>query len=205
VVPLAVGTAPCRAPCLRSPLIRTQALARAAQVDVWALGISAVEMAEGAPPRWAVHPMRVIFMISREPPPQLADRDRWSLPFHDFVAQCLHKAPTPYPNPNPNPCALRACLCSENVVCLQGRRQAAIVPAACCRPRHDRMSLHAAQPVGRADPSRAEAAPAAAGPELVSLGGPGPLLRSASTRTGGPTARPRGRRRGGGAEQGFLT
>lgn len=61
------------------------------QVDVWALGISAVEMAEGTPPRWAVHPMRVIFMISREPAPQLADRDRWSLPFHDFVSQCLQK------------------------------------------------------------------------------------------------------------------
>lgn len=62
---------------------------------MWALGISAVEMAEVAPPRWAVHPMRVIFMISRDPPPQLADRDRWSLPFHDFVGQCLQKAGPP--------------------------------------------------------------------------------------------------------------
>ena len=69
-------------------------LASTGQVDVWALGISAVEMAEVAPPRWAVHPMRVIFMISRDPPPQLADRDRWSLPFHDFVAQCLQKVAT---------------------------------------------------------------------------------------------------------------
>ena len=31
------------------------------QVDVWALGISAIEMAETVPPRWSVHPMRVIF------------------------------------------------------------------------------------------------------------------------------------------------
>lgn len=30
-------------------------------------------------------------MITREPPPQLADLDRWSLPFHDFVAQSLQK------------------------------------------------------------------------------------------------------------------
>lgn len=60
-------------------------------MDVWALGISAVEMAEVTPPRWSVHPMRVIFMISRDPPPRLADRDRWSLTFHDFVAQCLQK------------------------------------------------------------------------------------------------------------------
>ncbi len=44
------------------------------QVDVWALGVSAIEMAEVTPPRWAVHPMRVIFMIPREPSPQLTDK-----------------------------------------------------------------------------------------------------------------------------------
>jgi len=62
-----------------------------AQVDVWALGISAIEMAEVKPPRWAVHPMRVIFMISREPPPRLADDTRWSLTLQNFVATCLQK------------------------------------------------------------------------------------------------------------------
>ena len=60
-------------------------------MDVWATGISAIEMAEAQPPRWKVHPMRVIFLIGREPPPQLADKDHWSLPFHDFVGQCLQK------------------------------------------------------------------------------------------------------------------
>ncbi|KAK3266741.1 Serine/threonine-protein kinase sik1 [Cymbomonas tetramitiformis] len=60
-------------------------------VDIWALGISAIEMAEMQPPRWSIHPMRVIFMISREPPPSLQDRERWSLAFHHFVAQCLVK------------------------------------------------------------------------------------------------------------------
>lgn len=58
---------------------------------MWALGITAIEMAESQPPKWKVNPMRVIFMITREPPPQLADLDRWSLPFHDFVAQSLQK------------------------------------------------------------------------------------------------------------------
>lgn len=33
------------------------------QVDVWALGISAIEMAELTPPNWAVHPLRVIFKV----------------------------------------------------------------------------------------------------------------------------------------------
>jgi serine/threonine protein kinase len=61
------------------------------QVDVWALGISAIEMAEVTPPRWAVHPMRVIFQISREPPPQLRDTDFWSPAFQGFVAAALQK------------------------------------------------------------------------------------------------------------------
>ena len=70
------------------------------KVDVWALGISAIEMAEVQPPRHNVHPMRVIFMITREPSPRLdespfvdknGERTEWSPAFHDFVAQCLRK------------------------------------------------------------------------------------------------------------------
>ncbi|KAI3976718.1 hypothetical protein MKX01_008576 [Papaver californicum] len=63
------------------------------KVDVWALGVSAIEMAEGLPPRSTVHPMRVLFMISIEPAPMLEDKEKWSLIFHDFVAKCLTKEP----------------------------------------------------------------------------------------------------------------
>ncbi|KAF5752042.1 serine/threonine-protein kinase 4 B isoform X2 [Tripterygium wilfordii] len=63
------------------------------KVDVWALGVSAIEMAEGLPPRATVHPMRVLFMISDEPAPMLEDKEKWSLVFHDFVAKCLTKEP----------------------------------------------------------------------------------------------------------------
>ncbi|GAB2280179.1 hypothetical protein Dimus_014817 [Dionaea muscipula] len=63
------------------------------KVDVWALGVSAIEMAEGLPPRSGVHPMRVLFMISSEPAPMLEDKEKWSLVFHDFVAKCLTKDP----------------------------------------------------------------------------------------------------------------
>ncbi|XP_017427206.1 serine/threonine-protein kinase 1 isoform X2 [Vigna angularis] len=63
------------------------------KVDVWALGVSAIEMAEGVPPRSDVHPMRVLFMISIEPAPMLEDKEKWSLYFHDFVAKCLTKEP----------------------------------------------------------------------------------------------------------------
>ncbi|KAK6921891.1 Protein kinase domain [Dillenia turbinata] len=51
------------------------------KVDVWALGVSAIEMAE------------VLFMISIEPAPMLEDKEKWSLVFHDFVAKCLTKDP----------------------------------------------------------------------------------------------------------------
>ncbi|CAN6727502.1 unnamed protein product [Malus baccata var. baccata] len=63
------------------------------KVDVWALGVSAIEMAEGLPPRSSVHPMRVLFMISLEPAPMLEDKEKWSLVFHDFVAKSLTKEP----------------------------------------------------------------------------------------------------------------
>lgn len=61
------------------------------QVDIWALGISAIEMAEQFPPRWKINPNRVIFMIVKDPPPRLADKDRWSLTIQGFVGQCLQK------------------------------------------------------------------------------------------------------------------
>lgn len=67
------------------------------KVDVWALGISAIEMAERYPPRWRVNPNRVIFMVVRDPPPRLTDKERWSLAFQDFIAQCLQKDPRSRP------------------------------------------------------------------------------------------------------------
>jgi hypothetical protein len=78
------------APPLHSSLL-PQLLLLPPQVDVWALGISAIEMAEAVPPRWRVHPLRVIFMISREPPPSLAEPGRWGEAFSDFLGQCLTK------------------------------------------------------------------------------------------------------------------
>ncbi|KAL6777728.1 SIK1 [Auxenochlorella protothecoides x Auxenochlorella symbiontica] len=61
------------------------------KVDVWALGITVIEMAEQAPPRWKINPNRVIFMIVKDPAPRLSDSERWSLTFQDFIAQCLQK------------------------------------------------------------------------------------------------------------------
>ena len=58
--------------------------------DLWSLGITAIEMAEGQPPLCDMHPMRALFLIPRNPPPRLKSK-KWSKKFHSFVEQCLIK------------------------------------------------------------------------------------------------------------------
>ncbi|XP_014259773.1 serine/threonine-protein kinase 3 isoform X2 [Cimex lectularius] len=61
--------------------------------DMWSLGITALEMAEGKPPYGDIHPMRAIFMIPTKPPPSFREPDQWSPEFIDFVSRCLVKNP----------------------------------------------------------------------------------------------------------------
>lgn len=61
--------------------------------DIWSLGITALEMAEGKPPYGDIHPMRAIFMIPQKPPPSFRDPNRWTTEFIDFVSICLVKNP----------------------------------------------------------------------------------------------------------------
>uniref|UniRef100_A0A3B3ZY83 non-specific serine/threonine protein kinase n=1 Tax=Periophthalmus magnuspinnatus TaxID=409849 RepID=A0A3B3ZY83_9GOBI len=61
--------------------------------DIWSLGITAIEMAEGKPPYADIHPMRAIFMIPTSPSPTFRNPDLWSESFQDFLKQCLVKNP----------------------------------------------------------------------------------------------------------------
>ncbi|XP_069474854.1 TRAF2 and NCK-interacting protein kinase isoform X9 [Ambystoma mexicanum] len=58
--------------------------------DLWSLGITAIEMAEGAPPLCDMHPMRALFLIPRNSAPRLKSK-KWSKKFQSFIESCLVK------------------------------------------------------------------------------------------------------------------
>ncbi|XP_041440135.1 mitogen-activated protein kinase kinase kinase kinase 4 isoform X6 [Xenopus laevis] len=64
--------------------------------DLWSCGITAIEMAEGAPPLCDMHPMRALFLIPRNPPPRLKSK-KWSKKFFNFIEGCLVKNYTQRP------------------------------------------------------------------------------------------------------------
>ncbi|CAH8653369.1 unnamed protein product [Heterobilharzia americana] len=65
--------------------------------DIWSLGITAIEMADGKPPLADIHPMRALFMIPSQPAPALRKPSNWSLEFRAFVTACLAKSPEARP------------------------------------------------------------------------------------------------------------
>ncbi|KAM3860599.1 TRAF2 and NCK interacting kinase b [Diretmus argenteus] len=65
--------------------------------DLWSLGITAIEMAEGAPPLCDMHPMRALFLIPRNPAPRLKSK-KWSKKFQSFIESCLMKSHSQRPS-----------------------------------------------------------------------------------------------------------
>lgn len=63
------------------------------KADVWSLGITLIELAQADPPLSELHPMKALFQIPYRNPPTLAQPERWSPEFVDFLGHCLQKDP----------------------------------------------------------------------------------------------------------------
>nr|XP_054606237.1 mitogen-activated protein kinase kinase kinase kinase 3 isoform X5 [Nothobranchius furzeri] len=63
--------------------------------DIWAVGITAIELAELQPPMFDLHPMRALFLMTKGnfQPPKLKDKIKWTSNFHHFVKLALTKNP----------------------------------------------------------------------------------------------------------------
>ena len=70
------------------------------QCDIWAVGITAIELAELQPPMFDLHPMRALFLMSKSgfKPPTLKEKTKWSPQLHHFVKTALTKNPKKRPS-----------------------------------------------------------------------------------------------------------
>jgi len=97
----------CGSPCWMAPEVmlrawpqgREQSSGYDSSVDIWSLGITALELAKGRPPFSEFAPSRVFSMVVQNPPPLLEDSKRkFTSSFKDFVSLCLQKDPSKRPS-----------------------------------------------------------------------------------------------------------
>ena len=70
------------------------------QVDIWSLGIVALEMGDGHPPKLGKDTLKILTSILSGPPPALQNKSKYSKSFNQFIEKCLIKDPQDRPSPS---------------------------------------------------------------------------------------------------------
>lgn len=63
------------------------------RADIWSLGITLIEMAEGRPPNNDINSIEMLNDLPNRPPPTLKKPRMYSSEFNEFIAKCLVKDP----------------------------------------------------------------------------------------------------------------
>ena len=68
------------------------------KIDVWSLGVMALEMIEKEPPYMNMPPMRALFSIVKNGLPDFQHPELMSAEFQDFIKQCTIREPSDRPS-----------------------------------------------------------------------------------------------------------